>query len=184
MANVYRIALYPGDGIGPEVVDATRVVLDAVERHDGGFRLEYRAVRLGHGLLRSARPGRARRLPRPRSVASTRSFSAPSAGRRGCPTTSRWRRSSECGRRSISMPACDRRARSPAFLTRFAPSTRSISSSCARTPKASTSTTAAWPPLARHMKSRSSRPCTRVAASNGFCVSRSTSPARAGAGSR
>jgi tartrate dehydrogenase/decarboxylase / D-malate dehydrogenase len=41
MANVYRIALYPGDGIGPEVVDATRVVLDAVERHAGGFRLEY-----------------------------------------------------------------------------------------------------------------------------------------------
>jgi tartrate dehydrogenase/decarboxylase / D-malate dehydrogenase len=41
MANVHRIALYPGDGIGPEVVDATRVVLDAVEGHDGGFHLEY-----------------------------------------------------------------------------------------------------------------------------------------------
>jgi tartrate dehydrogenase/decarboxylase/D-malate dehydrogenase len=41
MANVYRIALYPGDGIGPEVVDATRVVLDAVERRDSGFHLEY-----------------------------------------------------------------------------------------------------------------------------------------------
>jgi tartrate dehydrogenase/decarboxylase/D-malate dehydrogenase len=41
MANVYRIALYPGDGIGPEVVESTRAVLDAVERQRGGFQLEY-----------------------------------------------------------------------------------------------------------------------------------------------
>ena len=37
---IYRIALYPGDGIGPEVIDATVAVLDAVQRA-GGFRLEY-----------------------------------------------------------------------------------------------------------------------------------------------
>jgi tartrate dehydrogenase/decarboxylase / D-malate dehydrogenase len=41
MSNIYRIALYPGDGIGPEVVDATRILLDALQRHDTGFRLEY-----------------------------------------------------------------------------------------------------------------------------------------------
>jgi tartrate dehydrogenase/decarboxylase/D-malate dehydrogenase len=41
MANAYRIALYPGDGIGPEVVESTRAVLDAVERRIGGFHLQY-----------------------------------------------------------------------------------------------------------------------------------------------
>src|SRR6476659_1424999 len=40
--RTYRIALYPGDGIGPDVVDAACAVLDAVERRLGGFHLEYR----------------------------------------------------------------------------------------------------------------------------------------------
>jgi tartrate dehydrogenase/decarboxylase/D-malate dehydrogenase len=40
--KTHRIALYPGDGIGPDVVDAACAVLDAVERHLGGFQLEYR----------------------------------------------------------------------------------------------------------------------------------------------
>ena len=35
----HRIALYPGDGIGPEVVDATVAVLAAAERVVGGFHL-------------------------------------------------------------------------------------------------------------------------------------------------
>jgi tartrate dehydrogenase/decarboxylase / D-malate dehydrogenase len=39
--NVYRIALYPGDGIGPEVVESARAVLDAVAHQIGGFHLEY-----------------------------------------------------------------------------------------------------------------------------------------------
>ena len=39
-AGTYRIALYPGDGIGPEVVDAARSVLDAAEKRLGGFHLE------------------------------------------------------------------------------------------------------------------------------------------------
>jgi len=56
MPNLYRIALYPGDGIGPEVVDATRVVLDAVERHASGFRLEYR--RFDWGMAHYERHGR------------------------------------------------------------------------------------------------------------------------------
>ena len=39
--KTHRIALYPGDGIGPEVVDATVAVLAAVERAGSGFRLAY-----------------------------------------------------------------------------------------------------------------------------------------------
>ena len=39
--NVYRIALYPGDGIGSEVVESTVAVLGAVERQLGGFHLDY-----------------------------------------------------------------------------------------------------------------------------------------------
>jgi tartrate dehydrogenase/decarboxylase/D-malate dehydrogenase len=39
--NTYRIALYPGDGIGPEVVDATLPVIEAAQRAVGGFRLDY-----------------------------------------------------------------------------------------------------------------------------------------------
>ena len=38
--TLYHVALYPGDGIGPEVIDATVAVLDAVER-GGGFRINY-----------------------------------------------------------------------------------------------------------------------------------------------
>ncbi|MBA4020582.1 MAG: tartrate dehydrogenase [Pirellula sp.] len=45
--KTYRIALYPGDGIGPEVVDQAVRVLDAVQaRH--GFQLDY--VRLPWGF--------------------------------------------------------------------------------------------------------------------------------------
>ena len=38
--SLYQVALYPGDGIGPEVIDATLAVLDAVQR-GAGFRIEY-----------------------------------------------------------------------------------------------------------------------------------------------
>jgi tartrate dehydrogenase/decarboxylase/D-malate dehydrogenase len=36
----FRIAVYPGDGIGPEVIDAALRVLDAVQAKVGGFELE------------------------------------------------------------------------------------------------------------------------------------------------
>jgi tartrate dehydrogenase/decarboxylase / D-malate dehydrogenase len=39
--KTHRIALYPGDGIGGEVVDATTAILNAVQQAVGGFRLEY-----------------------------------------------------------------------------------------------------------------------------------------------
>ena len=37
-AGTYRIAIYPGDGIGPEVVDAALTVVAAAKRVVGGFR--------------------------------------------------------------------------------------------------------------------------------------------------
>lgn len=36
----FRIALYPGDGIGPEVMNQAVRVLERVQQRDGGFRLE------------------------------------------------------------------------------------------------------------------------------------------------
>ncbi len=43
----YRIAVYPGDGIGPEVIDQTLRVLDEVERRDGNFSLNKTSYRWG-----------------------------------------------------------------------------------------------------------------------------------------
>ncbi len=39
--KTHRVALYPGDGIGNDVVDAAVAVLDAVARNSETFRLEY-----------------------------------------------------------------------------------------------------------------------------------------------
>ena len=38
--TTYRVIVIPGDGIGPEIVDAAVSVLRAVEKQDGGFRLD------------------------------------------------------------------------------------------------------------------------------------------------
>jgi tartrate dehydrogenase/decarboxylase/D-malate dehydrogenase len=54
--KTHRIALYPGDGIGPEVVDATVTVLAAVEHAPGGFHLEYE--RFDWGMAHYERHGR------------------------------------------------------------------------------------------------------------------------------
>ena len=54
--KTHRIALYPGDGIGPEVVDATVTVLAAVERRLGGFHLE--TERFDWGMPHYERYGR------------------------------------------------------------------------------------------------------------------------------
>ena len=42
-----KIAVYPGDGIGPEVTAEALRVLDAVEKSDGGFRLELTTLSWG-----------------------------------------------------------------------------------------------------------------------------------------
>jgi tartrate dehydrogenase/decarboxylase/D-malate dehydrogenase len=39
--KTHRIALYPGDGIGPEVIDAAVAVLAAAQKRAGSFRLDY-----------------------------------------------------------------------------------------------------------------------------------------------
>ncbi len=52
----YRIALYPGDGIGPEVLDAALTVIEAAERAVGGFHLDYQ--RFDWGMAYYDRHGR------------------------------------------------------------------------------------------------------------------------------
>ncbi len=52
----HRVALYPGDGIGPEVTDAAVAVLDAAERRCGGFHLAYE--RFDWGMTHYDRHGR------------------------------------------------------------------------------------------------------------------------------
>ena len=54
--KTHRIALYPGDGIGTEVVDATVAVLDAAARATGGFNLDYE--RFDWGMAHYDRTGR------------------------------------------------------------------------------------------------------------------------------
>jgi tartrate dehydrogenase/decarboxylase/D-malate dehydrogenase len=54
--NVYRIALYPGDGIGSEVVAAALEVVRAAERTVGGFRLD--CVSFDWGMAHYERHGR------------------------------------------------------------------------------------------------------------------------------
>jgi tartrate dehydrogenase/decarboxylase / D-malate dehydrogenase len=54
--KTHRIALYPGDGIGNEVVDSTVSVLDAVARSAGSFALDY--TRFDWGMTHYDRHGR------------------------------------------------------------------------------------------------------------------------------
>ncbi|HEX4897348.1 MAG TPA: isocitrate/isopropylmalate family dehydrogenase, partial [Candidatus Limnocylindrales bacterium] len=48
--TTYRIVALPGDGVGPDVVDAARRVLDAVAATDG-FRLEWTDVLAGGAAI-------------------------------------------------------------------------------------------------------------------------------------
>jgi 3-isopropylmalate dehydrogenase len=50
--STYRIALLPGDGIGPEVMAATRLVLDRMVRDISGLDLTFTSHRAGAGLYR------------------------------------------------------------------------------------------------------------------------------------
>lgn len=53
--KTYRIALYPGDGIGPDVLDAAVTVLAAAEQQAGRFRLDYE--RFDWGMVHFERHG-------------------------------------------------------------------------------------------------------------------------------
>jgi tartrate dehydrogenase/decarboxylase/D-malate dehydrogenase len=54
--KIHRIALYPGDGIGPEVVDASLQAVEAAERVVGGFHLD--CERFDWGMTHYDRHGR------------------------------------------------------------------------------------------------------------------------------
>lgn len=57
MSDIYRIALLPGDGIGPEVTAEAVRALKAVEALAGGFRIETEELSAGAGeYLRSGDP--------------------------------------------------------------------------------------------------------------------------------
>jgi 3-isopropylmalate dehydrogenase len=51
-SKTYRIVVLPGDGIGPEIVDAALEVLEAVQKTAGGFSLAYEHHRAGAGCYR------------------------------------------------------------------------------------------------------------------------------------
>ncbi|MSU70620.1 MAG: tartrate dehydrogenase [Opitutaceae bacterium] len=54
--KTHRIALWPGDGIGPDVVEAAVTVLAAASRRPGGFQLQYE--RFDWGMAHYDRHGR------------------------------------------------------------------------------------------------------------------------------
>jgi len=76
----YRIALYPGDGIGPEVLDAALTVIEAAERAVGGFHLDYQ--RFDWGITYYDRHGR---VAPEDFLATLRSFDAVFLGALGWP---------------------------------------------------------------------------------------------------
>ena len=41
MTKTFNIAVYPGDGIGPEVIDEALRVLERLEQLDGSFQLNF-----------------------------------------------------------------------------------------------------------------------------------------------
>jgi len=51
MSKTYRIAVLPGDGVGPEVTEAALNVLDAVQDATKGFRLRYITGEAGYGCI-------------------------------------------------------------------------------------------------------------------------------------
>jgi len=52
--KTYTIVVLKGDGIGPEVIDATLQVLDAVEKRDGSFSLDFQVHPAGAEQYRKA----------------------------------------------------------------------------------------------------------------------------------
>ncbi len=58
--SAYRIALLPGDGIGPECMDAARIVLDKIANDTRGLNLSFTSHRAGAELYRE----RGETLPR------------------------------------------------------------------------------------------------------------------------
>ena len=135
--KTYRIALYPGDGIGPEVVDAALDVLAVAEQTNGGFHLDFH--RFDWGMDHYDRHGR---VAPENFLAILQAFDAILLGAVGWPagslTALRWRRWYKCVRRSIYTPTCGRRRLFLAYPVPCETTGRSIWSWCGRTPKGNT----------------------------------------------
>ncbi len=80
--KTHRIAVYPGDGIGPEVVEAALKVVEAAQRVVGGFRLD--CERFDWGMSYYERHGRV--VPED-FLATLRGFDAIFLGALGWPAT-------------------------------------------------------------------------------------------------
>ena len=50
--KTYRIVVLPGDGIGPEIVEAALDVLETVQEAAGGFSLDYKFHKAGAACYR------------------------------------------------------------------------------------------------------------------------------------
>ena len=135
----------PGDGIGPEVIGATRTVLDAVGRR-ARPRPGLRRVRLVVPALRRDRRDDARRRARHARARTTRSCSARSAGPGVPDHVSLWGLLIPIRRAlpAVRQPAADGGLRGRRRARCAAPGpARSTWSSCARTSRASTARSAA-----------------------------------------
>ncbi len=95
--RTHKIALYPGDGIGPEVLDASLEVIEAARLAVGGFQLV--TERFDWGMPYYERHGRV--VPDD-FLTTMRTFDAiflaRSAGPRDCPTASHLSRCFSCAR--------------------------------------------------------------------------------------
>ena len=144
-AMAHRVTLIPGDGIGPELAEASRRVLDAT-----GIAFEWEVVDAGEAVMAEygtpapgARPGVGHaQQGRPQGPDHD-------AGRRGLPQR---QRDAPPGARAVRQPApgaLDAGASSRATRT-------SISSSSARTPRTCTPGSSTWSVPTRRRASRSS----------------------------
>ena len=138
----HKIAMLPGDGVGKDVIEAARIVLDKL-----GLDAEYVHGDIGWEFWckeGNALPERTIELLQETDAllfgaitSKPKEDAAPSSTRRcrarACPTSAR---SSGCARSSTSTPTCGRARPTPA--TRSTTRTASTSSSSARTPRACT----------------------------------------------
>ena len=52
--STYHVAVFRGDGIGPDVTDATIAVLEAVQKRIGGFCLDFNSYHAGAAYFRES----------------------------------------------------------------------------------------------------------------------------------
>ena len=144
----HKVTLIPGDGVGPEVTEAARRVIDAA-----GVQIDWEVAEAGAEVFKKgdsdgrahARPASRSSAPRSRSRAPSR---RPSASARRAPTS----RCASCSRRT---PTSARRASCRA-CPRATTARASTSSSSARTSRTSTRASSTRTPGTSRSRSRSS----------------------------